>query len=124
MNGMAYWQAREANERERRRRPRSAAHDRASIGDELGAIGASGSGNGNGGGDAERLQNGGNGQWEDERGEVTSTSMLFARDGCVPQNVGTCGSKQFLWFLHKRCLSVSFVLWSMISFMEALGTKG
>eukprot|EP00903_Cladosiphon_okamuranus_P014275 g13258.t1 len=74
MNGMAYWQRREAKEREQRRRPRSAAHDHTSTGDELGADRASVSGNGNSGGGAE----GGNGQWEDEREEIKRL-LLAAR---------------------------------------------
>lgn len=67
---MAYWQEKEAKEREQRRRPRTAAHDNASTGDELRTVGSSA---GNGGGDGEGLQAGGNGQqWEDEKEEVQS----------------------------------------------------
>eukprot|EP00752_Nemacystus_decipiens_P009941 g8865.t1 len=77
VNGMAYWQEREAKERKQRRRPRTAAPDHASMGDELRAAGAS-AGNGGGGGDVEGPQAGGDGQWEDEKEEIKRL-LLAAR---------------------------------------------
>lgn len=71
---MAYWQEREAKEREQRRRPRSAAHDHAATA--IGTVGASGSGNGKDGGDIEGLQTGSNGQWGDEKEEVLFSAVL------------------------------------------------
>lgn len=87
LNGMAYWQEREAKEREQRRRPRSAAHDYAAVGDEFVAVRATGSGNGNGGGDVEGLQRGGSGQWEDEREEVICNASLHDDSVCLRRSV-------------------------------------
>lgn len=81
-NGMAYWQRRVAEGRERSRRPRSAAeeqeHGFAAATDRSngGAAGASGdrdghSGSGGGGGVTEGSEGSGSGgQWEDEKEEV------------------------------------------------------
>lgn len=67
VNGMAYWQEKEAKERAQRRRPQTTAHEHASMGDGLRSVGAS-AGNGNGGGDVEGEGN--RQQWEDEKEEV------------------------------------------------------
>jgi len=75
-NGMSYWQRREAEERERRRRPLSTAEERnmAADGSNGGVVGGSSDGDGNGGGGsgggATGSEGNGHGQWEDEKEEV------------------------------------------------------